>query len=501
MIATPHHDLGQDQVRPAGLSRWTTLACLLFALLTAVYPFTRAFFRVEVDYNEGWNIYNADRLVQHLPLYPVAYGWQTVNYPMLSFVLFAQLHKLSHEYLFTARVVSLLALLACCGLTGIIVRRLGGTLPAAWLSGLFALGIFCTNADTYVGTDDPQLLAQAFFLLGFFLYLGRRESYAALAGVAAIFVFAGSIKHNPLDFPLAVLLDLVLFSRRRTLWFSVVGLALAAASVAANIHFGGPFFVAQMLAPRIYSGVKLLKTAVIVLGPVLLPLVVAVAGATMLLRSKRQRVAAILLGSSLVVGAAFGGGVGVSVNTFFSAFFAIAIALGLLLTRLTEQPQALPAWGTRLNPNYAVASIFLWLVIPAMVAGIWNPVASLKRTQEDQTQFDREVATLRASPGPVLCESLLRCYAAGKPYLYDPFNATRLIAFGKLDAAPMLADLQQGRYSAVELEEPLSPDSQSAVSEERLPAAFADAIRRHYQPVMVDDDATIYVPVKVGLPK
>ena len=44
-------------------------------------------------------------------------------------------------------------------------------------------------------------------------------------------------------------------------------------------------------------------------------------------------------------------------------------------------------------------------------------------TLQFDSRIQRDVAFLQAHPGPALCESLLRCAFAGKPYGYDPFNA------------------------------------------------------------------------------
>ena len=67
---------------------WITLAILaVFSLATLYFPLVRAFYRFEFNYNEGWNVYNTQAAMQHLPLYYPKYGWTTVNYPFLSFYL------------------------------------------------------------------------------------------------------------------------------------------------------------------------------------------------------------------------------------------------------------------------------------------------------------------------------------------------------------------------------------------------------------------------------
>ncbi len=481
------------------VSRVVVLLCLLLTLWFAAWPFARACFRVEVDYNEGWNVYNTQRLVNHQQLYPVAAGWQSNNYPMGWFALLAGLHHVTQEYLFTARAVSLLALCALCVLAGAVVRTLGAPGRSALLAGLFCLGVFATDANIYVGMDDPQMLAQAVFLCGFLVYLGGRTRWLHVVLAALLFVVAGSIKHNPLDVPLAVLLDLLFVAWPLALLFAVTGLAFAAGAVALTLHFGGPFFLAQMLLPRTWTFSHLWRDQITgILGPLLIPLVMALAWAVWNLRHPRLRPVALLVFCALGIGAAFGGGAGVSLNTWFSAFVASSIALGVLFGSLEDAGEGAawrpdwterPVFGIRLR-HFAVPLLFVWLLIPAAINDDLNPVAQLRQTREDARHFTREVDFLRGQPRPALCESLLRCWYAGEPYVYDPFNATRLIRFHRLDPEPMVDALRNGRIGAVQMD--LQMDA--ITEQERWPASLLLAIREKYHPALVDDDAAIYVP-------
>src|SRR5204862_7871738 len=137
----------------------------------------------------------------------------------LSFSVMGALSHLTHEYLFTGRLVSLLSLLICCGLVGAIVKQATGMLVPAILSAFFCLALFCARADDYVGMDDPQMLAKVFFLGGLLLnvYQGRENIW--LVGTALLFVLGGSIKHNLIDLPLAVFFDLCISLRTRSFHF------------------------------------------------------------------------------------------------------------------------------------------------------------------------------------------------------------------------------------------------------------------------------------------
>lgn len=472
--------------RPSGstreLPKWAVWASLALAIFTAIYPLVRAFYRVEITYNEGWNVYNASALANHQVLYPASYGWTMVNYPILSFAIAAGLHRWTHDYLFTARALSLLGMLLCGVFAGLIVRRLTGSTRAAWITGAYCIAVFCALTDFYIGQDDPQMLALAVFMAGLLLYVARRESLLGIAGVAALFVLGGNIKHDPLAFPAAVLLDLLMLRAwRRAVWFSACGAVFVAISVWMNLHFGGPGFVMQLAAPRAFSWAKGWAQMGAIFGPLLLPFVLAVYAAVKSRRDERVRVLSLLLFIGLALGVVFGGGAGVSVNAQFSGMLAVVMLSGVALVLIARGE-----WQWR---AYAPALLLVWLVIPLVVCSTWNIVGELRKTRLNERLFDEDVAFLQKQSGSALCESLLRCFYAGKAYSYDPFNATRLIEFGRLDDSVVVGALEQHQYGAVQLDDPWSdafPD--------RVNARIASAIKQNYRPALVHDGADVYVP-------
>jgi hypothetical protein len=432
------------------LERHAFALCAFLTAYIAFVPFARSLFHLEVDYDEGWNVYNADRIVHHQLLYPSRYGWTTVNYPPLSFFFYATLHRFTHDYLFTARTVSLLSILLCSFAVAAIASELGASRRMSSLAGFFCLAMFCASADSYIGMDDPQLLAHVFFFLGLYLYIRVRQSRHRLWGLtltALVFVVAGFIKQNPIDFPAAALIDLALLSIPLALWFTLCGAIFASAAVALSIHFGGPFFLAQLLMPRSYSTLTLLGQVGGYFGPLLIPFALAVFTAWKFRRDPRRRIASIFLLVSFLLGAFFSGGSGVSINALFSATFAVALLIGLSADPLSQSPRlaAIPL------PLLQVA-LFLWLLLPLGFAQHLNPFLDLHELHDQQRGFQQDVAFLRSQPGPALCESLLECYTAGKPFLYDPFNATRLIDLGKLDPSLLIDQLQRRRFGAVQID-------------------------------------------------
>ena len=202
---------------------WITLAVLCaFSLATLYYPMVRTFYRFEINYNEGWNVYNTQAAMQHLPLYYPKYGWTTVNYPFLSFYIVGYVSHFIGDYLLTGRLLSLVALLVSCVLVGLIVKKLTGGWGPAVFAGAFCLGLFCSRMPSYVAMDDPQMLAHPFFLCGLWLYLAAPPSTMLIAGITSLFVLGGNIKQNLLPAPISVLSDLFITSSSKAVRFMVI---------------------------------------------------------------------------------------------------------------------------------------------------------------------------------------------------------------------------------------------------------------------------------------
>jgi hypothetical protein len=261
-----------------------------------------------------------------------------------------------------------------------------------------------------------------------------------------------------------------------------------------NVHYGGLHFIDQLLAPRSYSWSKAALQLRNVLGPILLPVGIAVYTAWRLRGDRVRRIAAIFLAVSVLLGGYFSGGSGVSVNALFSAMLAVAILLGLFFA---EEMSATPRSWLMARP-IVEAAMFLWLLIPLVISGNWDVVGVMRETRAAQVRFNSEVEAMAGQPGPALCESLLRCYAAGKPYLYDPFNATRLVELGKLHQGEMLRSIEERKFGVIQLGVPLGDegvvDRIDPALRERFTPEMLRAIQQNYVLGMQDADTALYLP-------
>jgi len=471
--------------------------CAAILVWTAVVPVVRAFRLLEIGYNEGWNAYTALRLAAHQPLYPAPYGWTYVNYPALSFHLIAALGESPSGYLFAARMSSLAGLCLSGALAALIVWHMTRSRAAAWLAGAFLLALFCANADTYVGMDDPQMLAQALSLAGLYIYVRSNRGAAGLGVCALLFVLSGNIKHNLIEFPLAVLVDLAMSKPRRALRFAGAIALMTAISVVVTSHVDGASYLSCLLSPRsysVYAGAIKLRDW---LGPIVLPLLAAVWMVRPCLKTSRRRVLALLLICALVVDAVFCGGQGVAINGVFGVMVATALLTGVFWARL---PRLSLGNIAALPRPIVCAGLFLWLAIPMILSGNWRTDKALAQSRDQERRFASEVVYLRQQNGPALCESLLRCYYAGKPYRYDPFNASRFIEQGKLDPGVMVNALHDRKFAAIQLDESASSELNDPWAYERFQPPILEAILENYRPAYSNQDGVIYLPRSAARP-
>jgi hypothetical protein len=467
---------------------WITLAMLaVFSLATLYFPFVRAFYRFEFNYNEGWNVYNAQTAMQHLPLYYPKFGWTTVNYPFLSFYLVGYLSRLTGDYLMTGRLLSIVALLVSCVLVGLIVKKLTGGWGAAVFAGVFCLGLFCARTPSSVGADDPQILPFPFFLFGMWMYLGAPPSTLRIAGITSLFTLGGNIKQNLLSAPISVLSDLFTASSSKAVRFMIFGVLFMALSIAVNILVGGRFFISHLLTSRAFSFEQLSNLFFSFYSPLGLPLAISAYWSVWQLQNRQARVISFYFFSSLLIGVAFGGGSGVSQNTYFENLFAMSIIMGVCLDFLWKAPiRALgrDGRGRFLTPVLLYSSV-VFMFLPWGV----NVPKALSELPEQQRQYQAEVSFLVAQPGPAICESLILCYDAGNPYVLDPFNSARLVGLGKLNSQDIVKQIAEKKYGAIQTQVPVTQKRG-----DRFPDDVLEAIGRYYVQALKAPNCVIYVP-------
>src|SRR5436853_5039426 len=120
------------QTRLASILIWSLAA---LAALFLVWPVWRAFLRMEIWGNEGWNAYHADQAMRGVAqLYPPPDGLVANNYPPLSYYLIGWLGRLFGDPLYVGRALSLIATFGIGAAAAALVRQFGGSRPACLIA-------------------------------------------------------------------------------------------------------------------------------------------------------------------------------------------------------------------------------------------------------------------------------------------------------------------------------------------------------------------------------
>ncbi len=404
--------LGQIRARNSLLLAGAFTALIVpFAVIVGALLY-RSRLHYQINYNEGWNSYFVQRILQGDPLYPDRSTQLINNYPPLSFYLAALLSQLTGSVLVAGRALAWFGYAASATLIGLNLRRMGSNATGAWFGALFFAACLATRFDLYVGMFDPQLVGQAVMLTGLLVLLSR-QTVTGVAIAALLIVIGGFFKHNLVALPLTITFWLAWFRPRLFMPWLVSLLTLLAGGLVACAALFGPEFAAGLTVPRRMDLADGVRKVLHWLLPLELPCVLATLSLT--LGGPYAALVGILLAVSLVVADIGSAAWATNYNMLFEMVVAVSFGLGLLVGRPSQRAPdgwvALAACGS------------LWvtaLVLGTSVTTSWSAWSAQQSGRDNQAQAD--IAVIRATPGPVLCGTLLLCFEAGKPLVYDPLN-------------------------------------------------------------------------------
>jgi hypothetical protein len=469
---------------------WCVLGLLFLSLVW--YPLSKISAHYPFFSNEGFNTYfeaaaaAGGKIYGNPPLYTYA------NYPPVSFHLIGWLSAVTHDVNVTGRWVSFIAYLAIGGLIALIVERLSRSWRYAVYSGVCWL-IWMPAFDVgRVGMNDPHLLGVALSLAGLYCFVRDPESTRWLCISAVVFAISLFTKQSLVSFPGAVAIHLLLTSRKRfAIWLGTAAVACAIL-LALTLGVDGRYFFDHLMMPRAYYVSDLWGSLGSYLYFVQVGFVVALIWA---FRATNIASTGFLLWGFLiahVAGAFYGGGAGAGVNHFFDAMILTAIIAGLALPGLQQAAE-----GSR----FPRAALTFVLTVPffltSMVVLTRRLPADLGHNPNEIVQAEAEFAGvsnfLRTRPGPALCETLLLCYAAGKPVAYDPFAADQLIRTGRIPQEQLVELIARRQFTAIEIDwnanEPMQPSARL-----RFPGPVMRALFSGYQLALRSGKYAVFTP-------
>jgi hypothetical protein len=434
---------------------------LLCSILITLKDVAAIGFLFERNYNEGWNVYNTERLIDHELVYDGNY-WRVNNYPIGSFLIIASVNRLVHDLLLSGRIVALLSFAAIGMLVAVAIRRFGGERIDAVFGAGCALGFCYLIAPAWIIVDDPQTLGEAVMIGGLISYLSEPAGRLGLVRTAFLIVLAAFIKHNLLSTPVAITLDLALRSPRRLpLWLGCCAVFAAGVLGLTQIVAGGAF-IDHLLSPRIFAWHSVRYHLMKYLRLFKFPLLAMVLGCRLAFPVHRFVLAAWGL-ASICLATIFSGFEGASYNMFQDAAVFLGVAAGVMLYELRKSAAVTRRFAGALP---AVAALVLAQPIlsriPGTVRELSHSGALLEANRRAQETFLADAKYISDTPGRAICESLLLCHAAGQPFTLDPFNSRQYILAGRLDETQLIRRIAAHEFAVIQVRADICDDPATA---------------------------------------
>ncbi len=421
----------------AAIRQSTTFALAGFALLCVLYcawPVWRAFFPMEIDLKEPWNAYHTDAVVTRGLLYPDLNGLIANNYPPLWYYLTGILSHLGIEAIYLGRELSFAALLVLVAAIALCIRHFKVAWPGAIFGGLFFFGIMVRYADWYVAMNDPHVPALAIMMVALVWFL-RRDPARGVEWPILLMVIAGFFKHAIIAIPIMALFLLARRSPRLAIRAALVGGGAIMAGLSLCTAIYGPAFFHEILFyPREISLSRGWRSI-----PRIAPLLPALVFWSIWVWHDRQSKAARF--STTFVIFSFAGfliqkmGAGTDINAAFELYIAVAVGIGLAFDGI---PDVAVFWGMSIQTReiVVVAALALGLIAAPGIEPYLLLMSSKYRAQfyKNADVTRDEIKRIAEIPGPVHCDILTVCRAAGKQFVYDDFFIGQLGRIGGLTA-------------------------------------------------------------------
>ena len=486
-VATP---APADEFGVAWTASFAVLAVLLLVLIW--FPLARINAHYTITMNEGINAYyehvagTGGKVYGHPPKYEYA------NYTPVYFHLVGALGALTGDVNLTGRWVALLAYFAIAVFAGLIVHGLGGSRRQGVYAGLCWLIWQCAFEPGRVGFNDMHMMGVALSLAGLYCFVRRPEQTSWLCASAILFSVSLFTKQSLFAFPAAVAFQLLVSSRRRlAIW---LGAAASACFVLLLLTWAidGKYFLDHLFLPRLYYPSDIANSMSAYLQFIQGAFVVACFWTIRKNQPSATRVLAAAFFVAHVLATYILGWAGASLNHLTEAMVATAMLASLAM------PAAEPiAAGSRF-PRAACALLLIvpffltsLIVLPQRVPSDLARYA--KEVPESEAEFEYVTKFITAQPGPALCETLLLCYAAGKPEEYDSFAVDECLRTGKIPLSEILQLLESRHFRTIQIEFPANQPMQP-VARVRFPGPFMRMLFTKYKLAFRTKWYAVFVP-------
>ena len=457
-------------------------------------------FTFEINYNEGWNVYNADRLIRGAIVYDENY-WRINNYPIGSFLIIAGTNVLFHDLLLSGRLVALVSFAAIAVFAAMAIRHFGGGRTDAVFGAGCAAGFCYLMAPTWIVADDPQTFGEALMLGALVSYLARPPDRLSLLRTALLVVMGGFVKHNLVAIPIAITLDLAFRAPRRLpIWLASCAGFTAGFLGLTQIVAGGDF-IDHLMSPRRFEWYGARYHLMKYLRLFKFPLTVIVLSASLFLAADRIIIAAWGV-ISIISATILSGYEGTSYNMFQDAAVFLGVAAGVMMSELRKSE-------FRGRLGRVLASVLPFIAAQPILARApdtavqaYHGRALLESDRRRQETFLADAKFVSHQQGPAICESLLLCYVAGQPFILDPFNSRQYMLSGRLDRGELIRRIAASEFAVIQLRADICDDPTTSSCHilhyrqkvDRFTDEVLYAIDRYYEVARRSTFGSFYVP-------
>ena len=405
----------------------------LVALYFLAWPIWRAQFPVEIWPTEGWNAYFQDAAAAGRRLYPDPAGFVGNNYPPLSFYAIGLIGKLTNvDNLFVGRCVSILALLSLSVEIFLAVRLIANSAIAGIIGALWYLAIMAHNSTLYIGTNDPQLAAEAIMGAALVWFLKRDRDGGSAMTPLLLMVVAGFWKHNAAGIPITAIVWLFIRHGNGAIRPASLSALAAAAGLLACILVFGSDFLPNMLAHRQYAWANVL-TNVGHLQWCAPAFAIWALWASTNFGSPAANFTAVHIGTGLIACILQWFGHGVGGNAEFDLIIGLAIGIGVTFAGIQTS-----RFAARIGVDRARDSMIALLLL-RLIAVDRHETALLMLSPnfraalyENERVARAEASAISKLSGDIACSNKVVCRAAGKPFVFDEFKMEELIGTGAM---------------------------------------------------------------------
>ena len=417
----------------------------------------RAGLPLQIDVNEAWNAWHADRLGKGLPLYPNANELIVNNYPPLSFYILEYTSQYFSNAIFAGRWLSLVSIVLIGGNIFILCRIMNIARTEASLGAVWYITTMARFFYEYAGMNDPNLLALAVMSTGFVLFIKAQQTmtkYDILIYASfSLMLLGGLIKHNLIGLPLAAFV--LLYKSNKIIFYRCVLLCCSLVTIALfSLHYlyGNSVFE-QILMPRAYDILRPLSR-IGRLQWIILVLIFWLIWLAKIKSSKLKSFTIIIVSCTFFSNEIALFGEGVANNAQFELIFASGICLAVIIGDLYHVPLNFK----KVSTTYAIALLSLIFVRffawPEFGPYLFLTSQSYKDAIEERVRItNAEIQRITNLQGNINCSIRNVCYFAKKDFVFDDFAMGQKIKVKAMTKEELRDELNRKNIQLVKIDE------------------------------------------------